>query len=172
MGSVSDDVVQFLRSRLDEDEQAARKAAAVCGCHPPAPSWSFSDEETDGRILVVDDPHPGLKRKLGRRWNRSYEGLFTAEHIVRHDPAQVLREVEAKRQLLDDLNADQHHRNEEDHWYSCAVLTDEHGETLCSDEGRAPGPCDCGRDTRVARRLRLLGLPYADHPDYREDWRP
>jgi hypothetical protein len=23
-----------------------------------------------------------------------------------------------------------------------------------------------------AQTLRLLGLPYADHPDYREEWRP
>lgn len=32
--------------------------------------------------------------------------------------------------------------------------------------------CDCGRDAHVDRMLRLLALPYADHDDYREDWRP
>ncbi|MFI8448231.1 DUF6221 family protein [Streptomyces erythrochromogenes] len=95
------DLVQFLRARLDEDEQAASKAAALCGCHPAAPAWAFGDEETGGRILVVDDPHPDLKRRLGRRWNGSYEGMFSAEHIARHDPARVLAEVDAKRQLLD-----------------------------------------------------------------------
>lgn len=93
--------IQFLRARYDEEEQAARKAAELCGCHPPAPSWRFGDETTDGRILVVDDPHPGLKRKIGRRWNGSYEGKAMAEHIVRHDPAHALAQVTAKRRVLD-----------------------------------------------------------------------
>jgi hypothetical protein len=96
-----DDLIAFLRARLDEDEQAARKAASLCGCHPDAPSWLFGDDATDGRILVADDPHPQVKRRLRRRWNGSYDGLFMAEHIVRHDPAHVLRKVEAGRKLIE-----------------------------------------------------------------------
>ncbi|MFI9824435.1 DUF6221 family protein [Streptomyces sp. NPDC052013] len=97
-----DELVRWLGEQLDADEQAARKAANVCGCHPLAASWAFrdGDEPTDGRILVVDDPHPQRKRKISRRWNATYDGLFMAEHIVRHDPARVLREVEAKRRIL------------------------------------------------------------------------
>lgn len=100
-----DDLVQFLRARLNEDEEAARRAAALCGCHPAAPSWEFrdGDDEEDGRIHVVGDPHPvllGKRRRLARRWNRSYDGLFAAQHIVRHDPARVLAEVDAKRRTL------------------------------------------------------------------------
>lgn len=34
---------------------------------------------------------------------------------------------------------------------------------FCRTCGRTDGPCDT---------LRLLALPYADHPDYREEWRP
>ncbi|WP_158997216.1 DUF6221 family protein [Streptomyces aureus] len=95
----------WLRDVMDAAELAAQKAAEVCGCHPPAPSWSFrdGDEPTDGRILVVDDPHPRPKRKIGRRWNTSYEGLFMAQHIVRHDPAAVLRRIAADRMMLADL---------------------------------------------------------------------
>lgn len=30
----------------------------------------------------------------------------------------------------------------------------------------------CERSTSPCNTLRLLALPYADHPDYREEWRP
>jgi hypothetical protein len=98
----SDQLVVWLREATDATERAASRAAGLCGCHPPAPSWSFrdGDESTDGRILVVDEPHPTLKRKIGRRWNGSYEGMAMAEHIVRHDPEAVLRRVAAERKTL------------------------------------------------------------------------
>ncbi|MFJ8345043.1 DUF6221 family protein [Streptomyces sp. NPDC094153] len=100
----TDRLAVWLREAMDAAEQAARKASELCGCHPPAPAWAFGDEATDGRIVVVDDPHPGVKRKIGRRWNGSYEGLFMAEHIVRHDPEAVLRRIAADRKTLDDCD--------------------------------------------------------------------
>lgn len=139
------DLVEFLRARLDEDLTAARKAAGLCGCHPPAPSWSFRDGDgpTDGRILVVDDPHPELKWRISKRWNGSYNGLFMAEHIVRHDPRRVLAEVEGKRRTID--------------LYEIASASPE-----------------LDRDAWLVLKevLALLALPYADHPDYREEWKP
>lgn len=95
--------VEFLEAAHKEAEWLAKRAADLCGCHPSAPAWSFhdGDEPTDGRILVVDDPHPDLKRKIGRRWNSSYEGLFMAEHIVLHDPEAVLRRIAAERKILE-----------------------------------------------------------------------
>ena len=34
-------------------------------------------------------------------------------------------------------------------------------------------PCDdCGMGDDPCRTLKILALPYADHPDYREAWRP
>ncbi|WP_318205359.1 DUF6221 family protein [Streptomyces sp. SCL15-4] len=94
------DLHGWITQQIEETERLARRAAELCGCHPAAPSWIFGDETTDGRILVADDPHPDLKRKIGRRWNRSYEGLFMAEHIVHHDPAAALRRCEADRRIL------------------------------------------------------------------------
>lgn len=142
---MSNGLVAFLRSRLQEDEDAARKAAELCGCHPPAPSWSFrdGDEPTDGRILVVDDPHPLPKRKIGRRWNNSYEGLFMAEHIVRYDPGRVLTEVQAKRKIVD--------------LYDVASASPE-----------------LDRDAWLVLKevVALLALPFAKYPEYREEWRP
>jgi hypothetical protein len=83
--SGTDDLATFLRARLDEDEQMARAAT----------------EGAEGR-WTQDDP----KRMPGEIWDDhaervSYdEGRPTedqAAHIARHDPARVLREVEAKR---------------------------------------------------------------------------
>ncbi|MFD7016114.1 DUF6221 family protein [Streptomyces sp. NPDC059928] len=152
----TDRILSWLRDAMNAAQLAAEKAAALCGCHPPAPSWTFGDETTGGRILVGDDPHPEVKRKIGRRWNGSYEGLFMAEHIVRNDPDAVLRRIAADRQLLDDLLAERHDDSEEDVWYACAALMDDDGDPVCPDETRAPGLCDCGRDARVTRRVRLL----------------
>lgn len=96
------DPAETLRAALDAAQKVAEAAAAVCGCHPPVPSWTFGDETTKGRILIVDDPHPTLHRKMGRRWNGSYEGMFTAQHIVLNDPAAVLRRIAADREILED----------------------------------------------------------------------
>ncbi len=73
-------------------------------------------------------------------------------HIVRHDPARVLREIDTKRQLLA-----LHHQLEdaEEMLDFCAT---------CDVTGKyREHPCTT---------LRLLALPYADRPGYREEWRP
>ncbi|MFJ7269409.1 DUF6221 family protein [Streptomyces sp. NPDC099050] len=170
------DLVQFLRARLDEDNEAARKAAALCGCHPAAPSWTFrdGDDEEDGRIITVGDPHPillGKRRRLAQRWNQSYDGLFAAQHIVRHDPARVLAEVDAKRRilLLHNIPAVVSPK--------MAAFGLRKGESP-EDDRRCAG---CGLDSMddpitpdvsECPILRALALPYADHPDYREEWKP
>ena len=59
------------------------------------------------------------------------------------DPAFVLAECEAKRQIV------------KEHL--------EAGETWCPS---------CDGQTQPCKTLRLLALPYADHPDYRQDWKP
>lgn len=87
-------------------------------------------------------------------------------------PAGVLAEVEATRALLADLLEERHDVNEGDPWYTCIAATEEaDGGESCDDERRG-GPCDCGRDLRLTRRLRLLAQPDADHPDYLPQWRP
>ncbi|MGW4270779.1 DUF6221 family protein [Streptomyces seoulensis] len=102
MTAQGEDVLAWLETAIGAREEAAQKAAALCGCHPPAGGWSFRDGDapSDGRILVVEDPHPKTKRRISRRWNSTYEGLFMAQHIALHDPASVLRRCAADRKLL------------------------------------------------------------------------
>jgi len=66
---------------------------------------------------------------------------------ARHDPARVLAECEAKRRIVG-----LHERRPD--WPDCQE---------CGDRDyQKPWPCST---------LRLLALPYSDHPDYRPEWR-
>lgn len=81
-----------------------------------------------------------------------------AAHMVRHDPARVLRDVEAKRRLIDAIL-----RYE-------AFIDGERG--CCHDaEAISRGVCPDINPDRI-EALRLLALPYAEHADYRQEWTP
>lgn len=86
-------ITDFLRARLDEDEQTARGAEA--------PQWVSYEQDCDVHVGGrPDGPHVAL---LGRS---SWEGVVgNAAHIARHDPARVLREVKAKRRVIGRLNS-------------------------------------------------------------------
>lgn len=73
-------------------------------------------------------------------------------------PARALAEVEAKRQLVG--------------MFECSIAAGHVPEG--SHDGRDPDEAE--RDEAVAATaeaaLCLLALPYAGHPDYREEWKP
>lgn len=150
------DLVQFLRDRLDEDEQTAR----AC---PGDGTWTTEAFEVYG---------PDLSDEV-------------RAHTARHNPARVLREVEAKRLMLDEALTSRHHVSS-DQYETCPRATEADGlDELqvaalgrLSDEqrqefGREPTCWDsCGRDARVKRTLELLAMPYSEHPTYRQEWTP
>lgn len=101
------DLVTFLRARLDEDEAIANAAR-----HSKEGRWQRgTTPDKEGRVYadcgvfsVSDEPID----TSGWRFDNDYvvydEGAPSeeeAEHIARHDPARVLREVAAKRAILD-----------------------------------------------------------------------
>lgn len=77
------------------------------------------------------------------------------DFIARYDPARAAAEVAAKREILA-LHRPVQRRS-----------TGSAGGTIsdCQMCGHFPAQYPCGT-------LRLLSLPYADHPDYRAEWRP
>lgn len=77
------------------------------------------------------------------------------EHIARHDPARVLRDVEAKRAILR-----AHWRDNDGAGPVCYTCGDADPNT-----GKREGEWPC-------ETLRLLALPFADHKDFDESWRP
>ncbi|MEU8623293.1 DUF6221 family protein [Streptomyces sp. NPDC048669] len=73
-------------------------------------------------------------------------------------PARVLREVEANRQMLaeHEPGTPPGRPNMNRHCLSC---------TTAQAWDETAGESNC-------RTLRLLALPYADHPDYQQEWTP
>jgi hypothetical protein len=136
---VSDDLVEFLRARLLEDELAA------AGTLPPALQigrlrgkpvlhWKITES---GRGVI--DKDGGTLRA---------RDIFPAEaaHAIRHDPARVLAEVEAKRQIVD---------------LAAGMLAAAKGDSEVDHYGGL---------SAAEETLLLLARPFRDHPDFNPAW--
>jgi hypothetical protein len=121
------DLVAFLRARLDEDEQVARTAEAETSAVWTAYSESV-DEEGGGAVATGSYGYFGDQR----------------HHIARHDPARVLAEVDAKRDVI--------RLAERAHDYHATFVS--------------------GFAAAMEDALRKFALAYADHPDYKPEWAP
>lgn len=131
------ELVRWLGEQLDEDERIARAAGHEHVAPAPWRGESWDDAVLNGDGLV-DAKGDGIAVVKGER---------VRDHLVRHDPARVLREIDAKRRILAEhaLNG-----------WVCSTC----------DDGEVPPqafPCPT---------LRLLALPYADRPGYRAEWAP
>lgn len=171
----------FLRARLDED--AVSIPTGLLDWHSPG-----------SRVVMAEgfDEHDAYDESLKQLLNRDSSLMpfgcvavtdydADAKYIARQDPARTLREVEAKRGLLDAALADRHHMSA-DQYETCPRATSADGldaSTLAAledlneerrqEDGVDPKCWDsCGRDARVRRTLELLALPYSDHPQYAE----
>lgn len=82
------DLLANLKAAIDEDERIARAAA-------PAP-WCVNDTSD---LHLLHDANDGELAEtacwLGERYRATYD------HFARHDPARVLRQVEAHRKILE-----------------------------------------------------------------------
>ncbi|MDX3549527.1 DUF6221 family protein [Streptomyces europaeiscabiei] len=136
-----DELVQWLGEQLDEDERIARAAT-------PGP-WTQSGIGEYGWGVSFSRPGAGVEAE------DSEQGRADAEHIAAHDPARVLREIDAKRRILAE----------------CAYW---HGKLAkeAADPSPVPFPTLGEVLDAVTPILRALALPYADRPGYQEGWRP
>lgn len=123
---MSVELVQFLRNRLADDERQAKAAMTYA-----AKDWFI---ETSG--IVTTGPEGDVYT----------DDREVAEHIARHDPARVLREVAAKRELLADY------------------------ERFVAERRRMMNGWDSYPETSPV--LAAFAAVYADHPDFRDEWRP
>lgn len=167
-----DELVRWLGEQLDEDERSAKGATPGPWRYNPDKHHHLAGTPMFEEAVFAGQPGGDAICVAGTGGTDDPQSMRDAAFIARHDPARVLREIDAKRQLVAETLAEPHLYNEEDNWYTCAALVDQDGEPVCLNDSRAPGPCDCGRDARVGRRLRLLALPYAGRPGYRAEWRP
>ncbi|MBD3549863.1 DUF6221 family protein [Streptomyces sp. JV180] len=178
------DLTAFLRARLDED--AATPEGAL-EWHSPGSrvvmAEGFNEYEAYDQSLKVLLERDHSLMPFGCVAVTDYDA--DAKYIALHDPARTLREVEAKRGLLDAALSDRHHVSADQYeTCPCATATDglaaytlaaleELNEERRQEDGVEPQCWEsCGRDARVRRTLHLLALPYADHPDFLPEWRP
>lgn len=90
---MSDDLVESLRAPLDEDEQMARSAEPG--------SWEVvGGGPTKGIRIAADD---GFVVDLGAYNDGGVADKDDAAHIARHNPSRVLRDVEAKRRIISEM---------------------------------------------------------------------
>jgi hypothetical protein len=138
---VSDDLVQFLRARLDEDGRIAN--AAPRGPWRMEGSGSIVDAE-GGRVIL------SVGGALDGRTSRWPEGPV-ADAVTTWHPERALREIEAKQQVLHDL---------------------EQAEFTLSTAGPGTPPHDLmtGAVNTLRRVARRDVAVYRDHPDFDPAW--
>jgi hypothetical protein len=139
-----DELVVWLRAQLDEDERAARAAGAVAWQWEHGYGGMCNDRTCPYGELATD--RHVLMEVHG--FDVVQDDRQVATHIARHHPARILVEVEAKRQLL------RIHRR------------------YAPEDDQACLGCAGGIMWVRCPVVRLLALPYADRPGYREEWRP
>lgn len=139
-------LTEFVAARLDEDEAAAFNAARTDG----------TDWRPRSGIGIGHTVYAPL-REPGQRGVADVATEEAAAHIARHDPARVLREVEAKRAIL------------AEHTPETPDYGPFKGEPQCGSCGAVSSDAYYGIDWPCGT-LRHLAAVYSDHPDYDPAW--
>jgi len=139
-------ITKFIADRLDEDEAAARAAQGT--------RWGQCDHRMNPYVIHDVDVYRPTIPAPGRIITA--ESPETRAHIARHDPARVLREITAKRRVLD-----RHCRSEDD------TVTDYC--TACTSGDYAGYP-DVELDD--CPELQDIAYIWNDHSDWNQRWCP
>ncbi|MFB8182615.1 DUF6221 family protein [Streptomyces sp. NPDC055966] len=144
----TDQMVTWLRAAMDEAERISKAAATPGPWTAHKYTWGDDFEASIGTYDETNVVGHGYEGGGVVWWT---DAVF----IAANNPAAVLRRIAVDRQLLDDLLTEQHNVVE-DPAYTCPAATAER------DGGRNyhPGACNCGRDERVQRRVRLFAEGY------------
>lgn len=154
---MTDRLVEFLLARIAEDEEAARAAIKH-----PAPA--------DADAVYVH----WSRRDTG--WVPAASGEWTegSALLARHDPARVLTECAAKRQIVRlheswPVLVEQPPEFDQTNTVSTVSMrVTQRIAWLTQQEYRTR----FGDEPPTTPILAALALPYAGHPDFREEWRP
>lgn len=142
-----DDLARWYSDQLDADAELARAAA-----DGDSGEWFMGDK---WNVYRAEDetPHDDVEA------NRIvvYGNVKSqSEFIAAHDPARVLRDIEAKRKQLG--------------W--CVEVVGDRDLSRYGEPGLLKDDPDALAVTLAVEMLRLLALPYSDRPGYRPEWRP
>jgi hypothetical protein len=153
-----DELITFVKARLDEDEAAAKRASRDKAAGDAWHAGGAGDGWTQAGTPVLRPDEGPAAMAIGD---------YAAAHIARHDPARVLREVEAKRAIAA-LHAFSVHR-EEQRAFAQEIAqgkppvfwVDMHDCALCGWFDAEAGGC---------LTVRHLAAVWDGHPDYRQEW--
>jgi hypothetical protein len=144
-----DDLIAFISARLDEDEAAAR----ACADNDGNLGWRDSPVQAslgDHTIRTTGSRPVARVREADSRGDESVPRILSpaavAAHIVRNDPARVLREVKAKRSVL----------------WRC--------DGRVNEPDQYPNGLVSPRAVLARQALMDLGAVWSDHADYRAEW--
>ena len=161
-------LTDFLLARIAEDEVVARKIPHDGAGWFVEPSPTHPDEwlvDSNPTLICYSSPARDVQ-----------------EHIARHDPVRVLAECEAKRQIVEAGGSEcgERHwkRTDPDGWAEHVARMAEVGIRPAAhwpdDYATACDGCAAAQsaDHDHEWTLQVLATAYADHPDYRDEWRP
>lgn len=158
------DLVAFLRARLDEREQSLHDAGQG------RIAW-LTYRNDEGRLSYTTVAS-GSEDAEGPddEWAADGKDLATpaSVHVV-FDQAHELVEVETKRRIIADLIPV---LDSMDHQIGIEGVAATMPGHFDHGDGACGGTCHMPEAYARDQLLKRLALPYADHPDYREDWRP
>lgn len=127
-------LLEFIEARLTEDERVARRIESAWRCIAGT-----------GEIVASDGTNAEVCAEA------HWEGV--GEHIVRHDPARVLRDVAALRSVVED----------------CRSAMD--WADACAAEGN-PASMHARHAGSLLGVLKTFAEVWRDHPDYDPTWSP
>lgn len=156
------DVVAFIRARLDEDEQVA---LAACGWRRYGESgeWTYDRD----RFAVSDEQ--GRSIAAQKVWEivggvPRLDSLFDVDgtHIARHDPARVLREVEAMRRIVETYRDERVRRD---------IMQADDARAVEDEDQVIRRRSSAARCRGLEIAVQLLAEQWSDHPEYQENWK-
>jgi len=146
------DLADFLRARYAERRVIADAAHAA----DPAP-WTAATSEPGYTNQRGHDHGSGLLIAADGEPMWDCEGSSTlcmtaasSRHAATHHPLDAIADLDAKLAIVDDAES----------------------ANRLVDAIEYPDGYDVGRKTALGDTLKLLALPYSDHPDYRQEWTP
>jgi hypothetical protein len=148
-------LVEFLRAMLDRDEAIARAARPLSPWSTPgndgpaegmlyAGGWAIAQFGMYPDGIANSSSRPGY---LPAFPTTQVLHIENAVHAARHDPARVLRKVEAGRKLLAEY------------------------ERISASLAAYPGPANAAAYMAMQTAIKIEAGVYADHPDFKEAWR-
>lgn len=155
-----------IEANLAKDEAAAGDANQAKSTSSAEPRVTSGPWLAANSLLMAVQPN-GVYDDIAEVIDYGLDPIFV--HAARQDPGRALRRVKATRDLVAAILAEGHQHAGD--YFACSQAQEGDGlisgptgppGSGCSDPERAGKPCDCGRDSRVARLLGIIASEWED----------